>query len=142
MPALEERISDSGPLITVAIGPSPMQAAAARMAGLSLPPPELALALIDTGAGVTCIDSKVARELDLRSTDMARLWTAGGEVTRAVYDVELNFTLPRLFRVPTPVRAHDADLWTYGVQVLIGRDVLRYCRFFYDGPAGRFTLDY
>ena len=35
MPPLEERISDDGPLITVGIGLSPLQAAAARAAGFS-----------------------------------------------------------------------------------------------------------
>src|SRR5271157_1467784 len=58
MPPLEERVSDDGPLITVGVGLSPLQAAAARAAGFSPQPPELAQALIDTGARVTCIDSR------------------------------------------------------------------------------------
>ncbi len=70
------------------------------------------------------------------------MWTAGKTVTRAVYDIEVTLTLPRLFRVPSVIRALDADLWTHGFHVLIGRDVLRHCRFSYDGPAGLFTLDY
>ena len=142
MPPLEERISDDGPLITVGVGFSPLQAAAARAAGFSPPPPELAQALIDTGARVTCIDSKIARALDLRKTGTARMWTAGKTVTRAVYDIEVTLTSPRLFRVPSVIRALDADLWRHGFHVLIGRDVLRHCRFSYDGPAGLFTLDY
>jgi hypothetical protein len=142
MPHLEERISEDGPLITVGIGPSPLQAAAARAAGLAPPVPELAQALIDTGAKVTCIDSKIAQALDLRKTGTARMWTAGATVSRAVYDIEVTLTSPRLYRVPAIIRALDADLWTYGIHVLIGRDVLRYCRFGYDGPAGLFTLDY
>lgn len=142
MPPLEERISDDGPLITVGVGLSPLQAAAARAAGFSPPPPELAQALIDTGARVTCIDSKIARALDLRKTGTARMWTAGKTVTRTVYDIEVTLTSPRLFRVPSIIRALDADLWTHGFHVLIGRDVLCHCRFSYDGPAGVFTLDY
>jgi hypothetical protein len=142
MPPLEERISDDGPLITVGIGLSPLQAAAARAAGFSPPPPELVQALIDTGARVTRIDSKIARALDLRKTGTARMWTAGKTVTRAVYDIEVTLTAPRLFRVPSVIRALDADLWTHGFHVLIGRDVLGHCRFSYDGPAGVFTPDY
>jgi Aspartyl protease len=88
MPPLEERISDDGPLITVGVGLSPLQATAARVAGFSTPPPELAQAMIDTGARVTCIDSKIARALDLRKTGTARMWTAGKTVTRAVYDID------------------------------------------------------
>ena len=76
MPPLEERISDDGPLITVAVGLSPLQAAAARPAGFSPPPPELAQALIDTGARVTYIVSKIVWILDLRKTGTARMWTA------------------------------------------------------------------
>ena len=94
MAPLEERISDDGPLITVGVGLSPLQAAAARAAGFSPPPPELAQALIDTGARVTCIDSKIALALDLRKTGTARMWTAGKTVTRAVYDNEVTLTLP------------------------------------------------
>jgi hypothetical protein len=142
MPALEERISDDGPLITVGIGLSPLQAAAARLAGFAVPPPELAQALIDTGARVTCIDSKIARALDLRKTGTARMWTAGNNLTRPVYDIELTLTMPRLFRVPSIIRALDADLWAHGFHVLVGRDVLRHCQFHYDGPAGMFTFDY
>jgi len=41
MPPLEERISDDGLLITVGVGLSPLQAAAARAAGFSPPPLEL-----------------------------------------------------------------------------------------------------
>jgi hypothetical protein len=70
------------------------------------------------------------------------MWTAGKTVICPVYDLEITLTLPRLFPVPSVIRAMDADLWTHGFQVLIGRDVLRYCRFSYDGPAGLFTLDY
>ena len=140
MPPLEELLSDDGPLITVGVGLSPLQAAAARVAGFSPPPPELAQALIDTGARVTCIDSRIARALDLRKTGAARMWTAGKTGTLAVYDIEL--IVPRLFRVPSVIRALDADLWTHGFHVRIGRDVLRHCRFSYDGPAGLFTLDY
>jgi hypothetical protein len=142
MPPLEESISEHGPVITVAVGPSPLQAVAARAAGLSPPLPELAQALIDTGAKVSCIDARIARVLDLRTTGTARMWTAGAIVTRAVYDIEISFTSPRVFRVPKIIRAMDADLWTYGIQLLIGRDVLTYCRFTYNGPSGVFTLDY
>jgi hypothetical protein len=98
--------------------------------------------LIDTGDRVTCIDSKIARALDLRKTRTARMWTAGSTVTRPVYDVELSLTLPRLFRIPSVIRAIEADLWTHDFHVLIGRDVLRHYRVNYDGPAGLFTLDY
>jgi hypothetical protein len=77
MPPLEERISDDGPLITVGIGLSPLQAAAARLAGFTPPPPELAQALIDTGARVTCIDSKIGGTLDLRRSGTATgAWNA------------------------------------------------------------------
>jgi hypothetical protein len=144
MPPLEERIADDGALVQVAIGPNPIQVAAARAAGLPVRPPELVYALIDTGAKVTCIDLKLVRALDLRRTDSVRVWTAGGVVHQDIYDIEVIMAMPRRFLIPAVIRAPalNANLSSRDFHVLPGRDVLRYCRFFDDGPAGLFRLDY
>ena len=73
---------------------------------------------------------------------MTRLRTPGKEVSRPRYDVEITLAYPRVFRVPSIVRATGTRLWHLNCQAIVGRDVLRYCRFHYDGPNGIFTFDF
>ncbi|HEX8201198.1 MAG TPA: hypothetical protein VF590_11975 [Isosphaeraceae bacterium] len=63
MPQPEEKITEYGALVDIAVGLSPLQAQAAKEQGLSVPPPVLAKALLDTGSNITLIDGMIASEL-------------------------------------------------------------------------------
>jgi hypothetical protein len=129
-------------LISVAVGIDPIQAELRRSAGEPFVSPELVSALIDTGAGTTLIDLRLTRLFDLEPTGMMTLRLIGGTRLIQTYDIGVHFTIPRMFSIPEPIRAIGYDLSALDVQVLIGRNLLRYCRFGYNGPAGVFTLDY
>lgn len=142
MPPLIERLSAGGPLIQVAVGIDPVRAAAE--AAIGSPPilPELCLALIDTGASMSLVDEKLALVLGLVATDRGMVRSAGGVRLHPRYEISFSFTLPRTWTVPGAIGAIGADVFPFDVQFILGRDLLRYCRFGYDGPAGSFTLDY
>ena len=59
-----------------------------------------------------------------------------------MYDVSfvLGETETTSLIVPAPVI--ESEFATEGFLALLGRDVLRHCRFIYDGPEKLFTLEY
>lgn len=145
MAPVTEVLSADGPVVPVAIGHDPRWVQSRRAEGQQATPPELCRALIDTGAACTVVDLRLIREFQLQPTGLVELRSldsGGGRNLRQRYRVGFTFTLPRVFTLPKAVEVIGVDLFHHNVQVLIGRDLLRLCRFGYDGPAGQFTLDY
>jgi len=106
--------------------------------GKSLPTPESGLALIDTGATGTCIDDAVAQKLGLPVIDVAKMTSATHKDQECkVYPVQI--AIPPALILNSP-RTIGAALAPQGLLVLIGRDVLRNCTLFYNGPTGQFTI--
>lgn len=98
-----------------------------------------AAGLIDTGAGISCIDAGLAMSLHLPVIERIELSGVGGRAETNMYLAqihvpELRFTLYGQFAgaaLAAGGQRHD---------VLIGRDFLRYFRLTYDGPSGGVTL--
>jgi len=107
--------------------------------GISLPPPEVGLALIDSGATSTSIDDDAARKLRLPAIDIVAVASASHASTQQnVHPIQIEVRgLPITISAP---RAIAAPLASQGLLVLIGRDVLQHCTLFYNGPAGSFSL--
>lgn len=94
--------------------------------------------MIDTGATGTCIDEQAAQELGLPVIDVAKMTSATHADQQCnVYPVQIN--IPPAITLNS-LRTVGAALAPQGLLVLIGRDVLRVCSMFYNGPAGQFTL--
>lgn len=127
-----------GPVIQVSVTIEQNAGKALVTQGKPLPAPKTGLALIDTGATGTCIDEKVAQELGLPVIDVAKMTSATHVDQQCnVYPVQIN--IPPILVLNSP-RTMGAALAAQGLMVLIGRDVLRNCNLFYNGPAGQFTL--
>jgi len=107
--------------------------------GISLPPPEVGLALIDSGATSTSIDDDAARKLRLPAIDIVAVASASHASTQQnFHPIQIEVRgLPITISAP---RAIAAPLASQGLLVLIGRDVLQHCTLFYNGPAGSFSL--
>jgi len=107
--------------------------------GVTLPPSEVGLALIDSGATSTCIDDEAARRLRLPAIDVVAVASASHASTQQnVHPIQIEVRgLPITISAP---RAIAAPLAPQGLLVLIGRDVLQHCTLFYNGPAGSFSL--
>jgi len=128
-----------GPCIQVSIGLAQAIAEQVLISGNQVPAPVVGLALIDTGASVTCIDDAVAQSLGLPVVDVAQMTSASHTATEVniypafmqILGVSLSFNVDR---------AMGANLASQGLIALIGRDLLQIATLHYDGPAGNISL--
>jgi len=122
--------------VTVGISQSIAQQLVQR--GEAVPAPISGLALVDTGASVTCIDDGAAQQLQLPVIDRAHMASASHAATQQnVYPVHMEISgLP----VPIEARAMGAALTAQGLVALIGRDLLQHFTLFYNGVSGEITL--
>jgi predicted aspartyl protease len=94
-------------------------------------------ALIDTGASNTCIDDQAAKGLGLPVIDVGAMQSATHERHACnIYPVKIATPIVTL----NSPRTMGAALAGQGLLVIIGRDVLQRCAFFYNGTVGQFTL--
>jgi predicted aspartyl protease len=143
MPHLTLPLTSDGPVVEVLIGVTPSQSRSLTVAGQPVPGPVTARGLIDTGASVTCIDSQLVRTLGLQPSGSTLLMLpvpSGGaqqyqefEISLILLHARLNYSIGTLTVVAAPLTAQ-------GIEVLLGRDVLKSCLLVYDGEAASFTL--
>jgi len=128
-----------GPIVQVSVGVEQNIAQQLLQQGQSPPTPITGVALIDTGASVTCIDDAAARGLGLPAIDVVTVASASHAASpQNVYPIQVEIAgLPVTIGAP---RAVGAALAAQGLLLLIGRDVLQQCTLFYNGPAGIFSL--
>ncbi len=145
MPHLTLPISALGPTLDVRIGVSQPRAQALGAAGQPVPSPLNAHVLIDTGASCTCIDAAILAALKLPPSGSAFVSTPSTGIAPHIanqFDVSLTLYHPALFRWWGAVPVVEAVLAPQGIGGLIGRDILAYCLFMYDGPANLFILGF
>jgi predicted aspartyl protease len=130
-----------GPRIQIRISLGDQFASELVKLGKPVPPPVDGHALIDTGAGSTCIDEEAAKSLNLSVIDVVSMASASHAATKAnVYPAKLE-----ILGLPQPIvinasRAIGAPLKVQGLIALIGRDVLQHCTLIYNGGIGSITL--
>jgi hypothetical protein len=161
MPTIDLPISPNGPIISVAIFVSFPRLLALRAGNALIPQFFFGIALLDTGASHTVIDTTVATALALTPTGSVSINTPSTGMSGHVcntFDVSLWFrTQPPSYTSPTathpsssypphPARftlpVIESDLSAQNIHALIGRDVLDQCEFLYYGRNGRFRLIY
>lgn len=113
--------------------------------GKPIPAPSTGMALIDTGASMTCVDESVFITLGINAIGLISLGTAAGPVQRPIFPAKVAFPEPKL--VVDLSRVVAVDLRGQNIQdvpliALVGRDILRHCQFIYDGSGGFFTLSF
>lgn len=128
-----------GPCVQVSIGLAQSIASQLLQQGQTLPKPISGIALIDTGASSTCIDSNVAQQLQLPVVNVVNVASASHTSTKQnVYPIQIEVVgLPISIEAPNAI---GAALNSQGLIALIGRDVLQHCTLFYNGITGSFTL--
>jgi hypothetical protein len=148
VPSIVLPFKQDGPIVDVEIGWSSAEIRAARRAGRPIPPPVQGLALIDTGAEGSCLDSSLIRQLGLPygGITMVNVPASGGLVFSPSHDANVVVRHPSgvsaLNLILADVFLYELDLGLLGYQALLGRDLLASCRLLYDGPGGRFKLRY
>jgi hypothetical protein len=137
-----------GPVLTVRFRLTQGAAALRRRSGNPVPPPAEVVALIDTGAEVTCLDPSVIARLGVSPTivTLVNAPAAGGVGSTLRYDVDLEVPHPSNPSV-TPLEIPELEvlemqLNSFGVEAILDRDVLASCVLIYDGVGNSFTLTY
>jgi len=128
-----------GPIINVTVGLERSMATALIGQGSKVPTPISGLALIDTGASVTCIDNSKAIELGLPVVDTVKMMSASHDaIDQPAYPIHIEIIGTAIqFSLP---KAMGANLAPQGLLALIGRDVLSLFTMFYNGQTGQITL--
>jgi hypothetical protein len=148
MPTLKGAVGADGGLVEILLGPSASAVGALRAALRPIPSAIAARALLDTGAELTCVDSSLihALALPLSGIVLANLPAHGGLTAGVLRDAALTIVHPSGNpQANFVLRNHtvlEVSLGSLGYQCLLGRDVLRRCRFLYDGPRNQFRLRY
>ncbi len=120
-----------------------------------IPPPVQVVALLDTGAERTCVDPTVIAQLNLPTRKPGFTASPGVSVGPAIfggstfgfsYEAGLVILHP-VTKPPSNLVIHELEvdslpLAAFGIEAVIGRDVLASCVLVYNGPAGSATLAY
>lgn len=135
LPHLRKR----GPVCRVIFKPSVPTIKALKLKP-ELVPSIKVLALIDTGASSTAVSHKVVKALKLVPRSMVEVYTSNkiSEI-RNEFDVSLEFETGAYLSL---LRVMDAHLPEQKIDCLIGRDVLQFGAFVYDGRGKKITLSF
>lgn len=145
MPTLSGSIGPWGPMMYVKVMQSNQRVRVLKKAGLPFSSPIVVLGLIDTGASLSALDESVITSLGLAPRSLISIHTPS---TGAAYEKRMTYealvVLGETVGKPLSktVTVLSCELATQGFFALIGRDLLRHCRFLYDGPNDSFTLEY
>lgn len=143
MPILNSTLTWNGPVIDIAIGVSEPRRQTLLSAGKLVPPLILIRALVDNGASTTHIAVSVIQPLGLTSTGPVPVITPSTGSTPAMfdeYDVSLTILHPELGKVFDLVAILECQPLSSDYQALLGRDILKYCSFHYNGPDETFSF--
>lgn len=132
-------LATRGPVVQVTVSLADQIASELIKQGKAIPAPVQGLALIDTGAGSTCIDEEAAQKLQLPVVNVVNMASASHASVKAnVYPAKFQITgLPMNFNAPMSI---GAPLAVQGLIALIGRDVLQHCTLIYNGHLGQISL--
>lgn len=128
-----------GPVVQVTLTVATAIAQQILQQGGQIPAPVAGLALIDTGASITCVDDAAAQQIGAPVVDVVNMASASHAGHKAsVYPVR--FEVVGLPIALNANRAVGAALQPQGLLMLIGRDLLQHCTLHYNGTSGELTL--
>jgi hypothetical protein len=131
-------LREIGPLVSIEVGPGAATVAAETEAGRTPHPPVRVLALVDTGSGRSILQHDLAEELRLVAVGAVEIDTPSSQ------DMPVQEYLARLWldgSTSVELRVLEAPLRVPRIRALLGRDLLAFGRFTYDGPGSAFTLE-
>ena len=135
-----------GPIVLVQIEVPLALAEQLQKTGQPVPPPVVGVALIDTGAGVSGIDTTVIEQLQVQPVGQQMIGGVTGAKLRSKYPARFTFpgtNLPDM-NFGELVESEISNFSVPGAPgppiALIGRDILHHFVLIYNGPNGTFTL--
>ena len=133
----------SGPCLAVVIDITKEHKEKLKQQKKEFPEPITGIALIDTGASSSGVYEKVCKKLNLKPTSIIKMHHAGGIEERACYPIQFFFPhtgIPPRDSLITASFNLGYDNTPY--IFLLGRDILSYLKFVYNGIKGRIELAY
>lgn len=134
----------SGPTLQIEVAVPDALSQYLTQHGLPVPPPVSGLGLIDTGASVTSIHQPIFDQLGVPPVGSATVGSANGPSQQPTFPAKLSFPGTQLQGLAfTQVLSCNLTGTLIGDQQLIGligRDLLQYFVFIYNGPAGTIAL--
>lgn len=100
--------------------------------------PKTFTAMVDSGASITCINIGAAQTLEIPQVSSTQLGGVGGMSEAPIYAAAL--VLPEYGVTVDPIQIAGVGNPLPGVDMLIGRDLLRFLEFDYKGSQGAFTI--
>lgn len=147
MPRLVCPIDPNGLLVDVVVGLRGLTTSSQLAAGQPLTAPLRARGAIDTGTDVTAVSAALLQRLGVAASYQKTTQTVSGQLNVQMFVISLGITD---FGDPAAPELVEPDLTVmelvtvlpHAIEVLIGLDVLRGCKFLLDGPAGQFALEF
>ncbi len=137
--SLPRMLQNRGPIVPVSISIGDQQRVALVAAGREAPAPVTGLALIDTGATLTCIGTQAAQQAGLPTVGTGSMMSATqASVQVPMYAAKID--IQGFVAINTAQAYGSPALDGQGIIALIGRDVLSKCILNYNGPEATFTL--
>lgn len=96
-------------------------------------------AMIDTGASISCINISLAQQLGLQQISSTQLGGVGGSSEAPIYAAALS--VPQFGVTVDPIQIAGVQNPLPGVDMLLGRDILRSLHMEYHGGQGSFVLE-
>lgn len=133
-----EKLRRDGALLKVQIGVPGVLAKQLQAEGKPVPPPQIAMGMIDTGASISTVSERVAAAAGLVTTGSVPISGVGGTAERPVMSATVG--LPEFGVSVDPVEIVAVSINAPGFEILIGRDILQALELKYTGPHGIFNL--
>jgi hypothetical protein len=145
MPILNGSINQWGPAIHIKVMQTMHHVERLKESGRNYSAPIVILGLIDTGASMSALDTKIINRLDLAPRGIVSIHTPStgpAYENRQSYDACFVLGETEATSLVLNREVIGSEFASQGFFALIGRDVLRHCRLVCDGPQERVTLEY
>ncbi|MGC1106198.1 MAG: hypothetical protein WA876_06645 [Candidatus Acidiferrales bacterium] len=143
---LGRTLNETGALVSVEIGiPTALKQYLSEK-GIAIPAAISGFALVDTGAFATAVDESVFGSLQVPHIDEIQTDTPHGSGTSKVYPANVTFPGMNVSDMPMERVVGCKLKWKTRdekeIIMLMGRDLLQYFLFIYNGPSSDVTLCY
>lgn len=133
-----EKLRREGAIINIQIGIPAALAKQLQAQGQSVPPPQQVKGMVDTGASISTASEEVAAAAGLQTVGSVPLYGVGGGGERPVFAA--SFTLTDYGVTIDPIEVGGVSIGMPGVDILIGRDILKALELSWRGPQGVFDI--
>lgn len=133
-----EALRQNGALVEVAISVPASYAAQLQSQGKPVPPTQTVKGLVDTGASISTVSDAVSSAAGLQQVGSVPIGGVGGMSEKPIYAA--SFALPKYGVKVDPIEVGGVSIPIPGVDILVGRDILKALHLDYEGPQGAFQL--